>query len=119
MARTAWFHCFAGTAGDMTLGALVHAGADPLVVADLVGRLPIDGYALSFEAVQRCGIAATHAVVVSGGAPEPPAADADASHEDHDHHHHDHEHDHEHDHQHEHDHHDHDHDPHPAHPHRP
>ena len=47
--RTAWFHCFAGTAGDMTMAALVDAGADPLVIAELVGRLDLDGYALTFE----------------------------------------------------------------------
>jgi uncharacterized protein (TIGR00299 family) protein len=63
MTRVAWFHCFAGTAGDMTLGALVHAGADPIAVAEILGALPVDGYALSFEAVQRCGIASTHAIV--------------------------------------------------------
>ena len=61
---TAWFHCFAGTAGDMTLGSLVHAGADPLEVVDIVAGLGIDGYALTFERVQRCGIAATLADVV-------------------------------------------------------
>ena len=44
--RTAWFHCFAGTAGDMTMAALVDAGADPLVIAEIVGRLDLDGYAL-------------------------------------------------------------------------
>ncbi len=65
MTRTAWFHCFAGTAGDMTMGALVHAGADQLAVMELLGRLPVDGFAVTFEAVQRCGIAATHAVVVT------------------------------------------------------
>ncbi|HEX3089849.1 MAG TPA: nickel pincer cofactor biosynthesis protein LarC [Ilumatobacteraceae bacterium] len=64
MTRTAWFHCFAGTAGDMTMAALVDAGADPLVVADIVGRLDLDGYALTFEAVMRCGVAATQAHVV-------------------------------------------------------
>ena len=37
MTRVAWFHCFAGTAGDMTLGALVHAGADPIEIAAIVG----------------------------------------------------------------------------------
>ncbi len=62
--RTAWFHCFAGTAGDMTMAALVHAGADPLAVAEIVARLPLDDYALSFEPVLRCGIAATQAHVV-------------------------------------------------------
>jgi pyridinium-3,5-bisthiocarboxylic acid mononucleotide nickel chelatase len=62
--RTAWFHCFAGTAGDMTMAALVHAGADPMTIGDIVGRLDLDGYALSFEPVLRCGIAATQAHVV-------------------------------------------------------
>jgi uncharacterized protein (TIGR00299 family) protein len=60
---TAWFHCFAGTAGDMTMGALVHAGADPVEVMSIVAALGVDGYALAFEPVLRCGIAATHAVV--------------------------------------------------------
>lgn len=67
MARTAWFHCFAGTAGDMTLGALVDAGADHVAVMDIVGGVPVDGYALSFDRVLRGGIAATHAVVVTHG----------------------------------------------------
>ena len=62
--RTAWFHCFAGTAGDMTMSALVDAGADPMIIADVVGRLDLTDYALTFEAVTRCGIAATQAHVV-------------------------------------------------------
>jgi uncharacterized protein (TIGR00299 family) protein len=65
LSRTAWFHCFAGTAGDMTMGALVHAGADPVAVMDIIGALGVDGFALTFEPVLRCGIAATHAVVVT------------------------------------------------------
>jgi uncharacterized protein (TIGR00299 family) protein len=63
MTRTAWFHCHAGTAGDMSLAALVDAGADPAEVARLVAGLGLEGYALTFEPVQRGGIAATHAVV--------------------------------------------------------
>jgi len=63
--KAAWFHCFAGTAGDMTLGALIDAGADPVAVAEIVGALDVDDYALTFEPVLRCGIAATHAVVVA------------------------------------------------------
>ena len=93
MTRTAWFHCFAGTAGDMTMGALVHAGADPVEVMAIVGALPLDDFLLTFEPVLRCGIAATHALVVT------------------------HDHDHGHDHGHDHDHHDH-HDHHDDH-HRP
>jgi pyridinium-3,5-bisthiocarboxylic acid mononucleotide nickel chelatase len=76
--RTAWFHCFAGTAGDMTMAALVDAGADPPTIAEIVGRLELDGYALTFEDVMRCGVAATQAHVVT----------SDGDHDDHDHSHH-------------------------------
>jgi uncharacterized protein (TIGR00299 family) protein len=52
----------------MTMAALVDAGADRLVIADIVGRLDVDGYALTFKDVMRCGIAATQAhVAVLGG----------------------------------------------------
>jgi len=62
-ATTAWFHCFSGIAGDMALGALIDAGADPGEVRALVGRIPIDGWALDVESVLRGGIAATHVIV--------------------------------------------------------
>jgi len=96
--RTAWFHCFAGTAGDMTMASLVHAGADQMAVASIVAGLAIDDYALHFEPVMRCGLAATRAVVATFDDAghiheEGPAPDA---------HGHDHAHDHRHDHAHEH-----------------
>jgi pyridinium-3,5-bisthiocarboxylic acid mononucleotide nickel chelatase len=59
----AWFHCFAGIAGDMALGALLDAGADVDEVRALVGRLPVRGWALRSEPVLRNGIAATRATV--------------------------------------------------------
>lgn len=59
----AWFHCFSGIAGDMALGALVDAGADPDEVRKLLARLPVGGWELQFEPVLRCGIAATRAQV--------------------------------------------------------
>ena len=62
--RVAYVNCSAGVAGDMLLGALVDAGADPDVVATTLAGLGIDGWALSFERVQRGGIAAAWANVV-------------------------------------------------------
>jgi uncharacterized protein (TIGR00299 family) protein len=59
----AWFHCFAGIAGDMALGSLLDAGADPTEVRTLLGRLPLAGWSLEVEPVLRGGIAATRAVV--------------------------------------------------------
>jgi uncharacterized protein (TIGR00299 family) protein len=59
----AWFHCFSGIAGDMALGALVDAGADPDEVRSMLRRLPVGGWDLGFEPVLRCGIAATKAHV--------------------------------------------------------
>jgi uncharacterized protein (TIGR00299 family) protein len=60
---TAWFHCFAGIAGDMALGSLLDAGADLDEVRALLHRLPVDGWALDSVATMRCGLAATHAGV--------------------------------------------------------
>jgi uncharacterized protein (TIGR00299 family) protein len=82
--RIAWFNCQAGVAGDMTMAALVDAGADTDVVASMIGGLDVDGYALMFERVQRCGVGATWANVVvhdhhlgspSPGLGEPRSAD--------------------------------------------
>ncbi|MBJ7426941.1 MAG: DUF111 family protein, partial [Ilumatobacteraceae bacterium] len=63
MSRVAWFNCTAGTAGDMTLAALIDAGADSFAVGAIVGGLKIDDYALTFERTQRSGVSATRAIV--------------------------------------------------------
>ena len=63
--RTAWFHCFNGVAGDMTLGALLDAGADLDAVRIAIEALDIDQWALEVERTQRCGIAATRALVTA------------------------------------------------------
>ena len=59
----AWFHCFAGIAGDMALGSLIDAGAEFDEVMRLLERLPLGGWALERESVLRGGIAGTRAVV--------------------------------------------------------
>ena len=62
--NTAWINCSAGVAGDMLMGALIDAGADAMAVADIVSGLGVDGWALTADRVDRCGISATHAIVV-------------------------------------------------------
>ncbi len=62
--RVVWFNCQAGVAGDMTMAALVDAGADPDAIAHTIAGLGVDGYALLFEQVQRCGVRSTWANVV-------------------------------------------------------
>ena len=61
--RTLYFDCFAGISGDMTLGALVAAGADPRELTERLAGLGVEGWELSFEKVDRSGIGATRAVV--------------------------------------------------------
>jgi pyridinium-3,5-bisthiocarboxylic acid mononucleotide nickel chelatase len=65
--RVAWFHCFAGIAGDMALGSLVDAGADLRELERMLDRLPIGGWSLVFEPVLRNGLAATRAIVSARG----------------------------------------------------
>ncbi|HTU36669.1 MAG TPA: nickel pincer cofactor biosynthesis protein LarC [Acidimicrobiales bacterium] len=59
----AWFHCFAGIAGDMALGSLVDAGADAGEVRALLSRLDLPGWDLRFEDALRGGVACTRAIV--------------------------------------------------------
>ena len=62
--RLAWFHCFAGIAGDMALGSLLDAGADVAEVVGLVQRLPVPGWHIETGAAMRNGIAGTSVDVV-------------------------------------------------------
>lgn len=60
----AYFDCFSGISGDMTLGALVDAGADPGVLRAELARLGLTGYELRTGKVTRSGIAASKVDVV-------------------------------------------------------
>ena len=61
--RIAYFDCFSGISGDMTLGALVDAGVDPGAILDAVASLdlPVE---LAFETVRRGELRANYARVV-------------------------------------------------------
>jgi uncharacterized protein (TIGR00299 family) protein len=59
----AWWHCFAGIAGDMALGSLIDAGADLDEVRTILRALPFGGWRLEAEPVLRGGVAATHVSV--------------------------------------------------------
>jgi uncharacterized protein (TIGR00299 family) protein len=60
MTTVAWWHCFAGIAGDMALGALVDAGADLSLIERELVALPVGGWSLRAEPVLRSGVSATH-----------------------------------------------------------
>ena len=61
--RTLYFDCFAGASGDMILGAMVAAGADPAALTEQLSLLGVEGFEIDFETVDRSGISATHARV--------------------------------------------------------
>lgn len=62
MALTCYLDAFSGISGDMLVGALADAGADPVAVSHAVGSLQT-GAVVSFEKVKRRGIAATRYLV--------------------------------------------------------
>jgi uncharacterized protein (TIGR00299 family) protein len=62
----AWFHCFAGIAGDMALGSLIDAGADLSEIQRLLQRLSLPGWELKVEEALRGGVACTRALVLGG-----------------------------------------------------
>jgi pyridinium-3,5-bisthiocarboxylic acid mononucleotide nickel chelatase len=106
--KTLYFDCFSGVSGDMVIGALIDAGADPVRLVEELKKLHIeDEYELKWKKVVKNGITSTKFDVVLLN-----------QHHDHEHthshgHEHDHGHTHSHDHEHDHGHthsHDHEHD---------
>jgi uncharacterized protein (TIGR00299 family) protein len=61
--KTAYFDCFSGISGDMTLGALVDAGSDLAQIEAELRRLPISGWTISAEKTRRGGLVATRVLV--------------------------------------------------------
>ncbi|GMO14980.1 MAG: nickel pincer cofactor biosynthesis protein LarC [Spirochaetaceae bacterium] len=61
--KTLHFECFAGISGDMTLGALVDLGVDPVFLKSELNKLGLEGWSLEFSREERCGIFGTQAIV--------------------------------------------------------
>lgn len=61
--RVGYFDCFSGAAGDMILGALLHAGCPLEALQEVVARLRLPGVSLSAAHVQRGGLAGVQARV--------------------------------------------------------
>ena len=61
--KTLYFDCFAGASGDMILGATVAAGVDPNYLRQQLSLLPVTGFTIDFETVNRSGLSATYARV--------------------------------------------------------
>jgi pyridinium-3,5-bisthiocarboxylic acid mononucleotide nickel chelatase len=57
--KIAYFDCFSGISGDMTLGALVDAGAPLEALRQGLARLPVGGWKLTADKVRKAGVAAT------------------------------------------------------------
>jgi pyridinium-3,5-bisthiocarboxylic acid mononucleotide nickel chelatase len=61
--KVAYFDCFSGISGDMTLGALVDAGCPLELLREKLQGLQVPGWELSAEKVWKNGMAATYVKV--------------------------------------------------------
>ena len=61
--KIAYFDCFAGISGDMTVGALIAAGASVETLREGLSRLPVSGYEMQVESIKKKGIASTDVTV--------------------------------------------------------
>ena len=69
--KIAYFDCFSGISGDMTLGALVDAGVHLNVIREELAKLPVTGYRLEERVVKRGGLRGTKVDVVVDEAAQP------------------------------------------------
>jgi pyridinium-3,5-bisthiocarboxylic acid mononucleotide nickel chelatase len=67
----AYFDCFSGISGDMTLGALVDAGVSIDALRAKLSKLNLAGYEITAEKVLRSGISATKVHVRMDDKPQP------------------------------------------------
>ena len=61
--RVAYFDCVAGISGDMALGALIDAGADPEAIRTGLAALPLEPYEIDVVERQSAGLRATKLTV--------------------------------------------------------
>ncbi|RBW70053.1 LarC family nickel insertion protein [Bacillus taeanensis] len=105
--KTLYFDCFSGMSGDMVIGTLIDAGADPIRLEEELKKLHIEEeYKLNWKKVIKNGITSTKFDVLLTNKDE-----HDHGHYSHEHRHHENHHVHNHDqanHEHDHDHHSHD-----------
>src|SRR5581483_5861683 len=62
--RIAYFDCFSGISGDMTLGALLHAGLEESAWRAELAKLGVPGYEIKAEPVVKEGISGIQVDVV-------------------------------------------------------
>jgi len=67
--KTLYFDCFAGASGDMILGAMIGAGVDPDFLREQLSLLPVTGFRIGVETVDRSGLSATYARVETAREP--------------------------------------------------
>jgi pyridinium-3,5-bisthiocarboxylic acid mononucleotide nickel chelatase len=63
--KLAYFDCFSGISGDMTLGALIDAGCDLVQLRAALEGLPVSGWTISSEKVWKNGMSATYVRVAT------------------------------------------------------
>jgi uncharacterized protein (TIGR00299 family) protein len=62
--RVAYFDCFSGVAGDMILGALIDLGVDVSILQKELTKLPLSGYEIKVQSVERNHIAAKDVTII-------------------------------------------------------
>jgi hypothetical protein len=65
----AYFDCFSGISGDMTLGALIDSGLSVSVLNEMIHALKIENTRIEIKSTSYMGISATHAIVHTGASP--------------------------------------------------
>ena len=75
--KLAYFDCFSGISGDMTLGALVDAGVPVEQLRAELQGLDVPGWEITAEKVWKNGMSATHVSVKDRRYPHAPVADDD------------------------------------------